>query len=65
MTTRCQIVDGLRPHTSSINHLLHNDNHYVQIFKVAKEIFEQQHVPANIRVVINEAKRPTGEQEVQ
>ena len=62
VATRCQIVDGLRPDiVSSINHLLHNDNNYVQIFKVAKEIFEQQDVPTNIRVVINEAKRPTGE----
>jgi len=33
----------------------------VQIFKIAKELFDQQVVPTNIRVVINEAKRPTGE----
>jgi len=62
VATRCQIVAGLRPDiVSSINQLLHNDNHYVQIFKVAKELFDQQDVPTNIRVVINEAKRPTGE----
>ena len=62
VATRCQIVDGLNPEiVSNINHLLHNDNYYVQIFKVVKEIFEQQDVPTNIRVVINEAKRPTGE----
>jgi len=28
---------------------------------LAKELFDQQDVPKNIRVVINEAKRPTGE----
>ena len=46
---------------SNINQLLHKDNHYVQIFKIAKEIFEQQDVPTNIEVVNNETKRPTGE----
>ena len=29
--------------------------------KIAKEMFDQQQVPSNIRVVINETKRPTGE----
>ena len=62
VATRCQIVGGLRPDiVSSINQLLHNDNHYVQIFKIAKEMFDQQDVPTNIRVVINERKRPGGE----
>jgi len=59
VATRCQIVGGLRSDITS--NILHNDNHYVQIFKVAKEMFEQQQVPSNIRVVINETKRPTGE----
>jgi len=37
----CQIVGGLRTNiVSSINQLLYNDNHYVQIFKIAKEMFE-------------------------
>ena len=40
---------------------MHDDNHYVQLIKVAKEIFEQHDEPANIRVVINENKRPVGE----
>ena len=42
VATRCQIVGGLRPDiVSNINQLLHNDNYYVQLFKVAKEIFDQ------------------------
>ena len=62
VATRCQIVGGLRADiVSTINQLLHNDNHYVQLFKVAKNLFDQQDVPTNIRVVINEAKRLTGE----
>ena len=62
MATRCQIVGGLRPDiVSNINQLLHNDNHYVQLFNVAKDLFDQHDVPTNIRVVINETKRPTGE----
>ena len=62
VATRCEIISGLRPDiVSSINQLLHNDNHYVQIFKIAMELFTQQDVPTNIRVVINETKRPTGE----
>ena len=62
VATRCQIVDGLRPDiVSGINHLLYHDNHYVQLFKVAKEIFDQQDEPINIKIVINETKRPTGE----
>ena len=32
----------------------------MQLFKVAKELFDQYDVPTNIRVVINETKRPTG-----
>ena len=33
---------------------------YVEVFKVAKEIFELV-VPTNVKVVINETKRPSGE----
>ena len=62
VATRCQTVGGLRRDiVSNINQLLHNDNHYAHIFKIAKELFTQQDVPTNIRVVINETKRPTGE----
>ena len=62
VATRCQIVGSLRADiASTIDQLLHNDNHYVQLFKVAKDLFDQQDVPTNIRVVINETKRPTGE----
>ena len=62
VVTRCQIVGGLRADiVGNINQLLHSDNHYVQLFKVAKDLFDQQDVPTNIRVVINKTKRPTGE----
>ena len=58
VATRCQIVGGLRPDiVSNINQLLHNDNHYVQLFKVAKDFFDQQDVPTNIRVVISMKQR--------
>jgi len=61
VATRCQIIGSLRPGiVSNINQLLHNDNHYVKLFKVAKEMFDQQDVPTNVRVV-NETRRPTGE----
>ena len=44
-----------------INQLLHQTNHYVELFKVAKEIYEQEDIPTNVRIVINETKRPSGE----
>ena len=34
---------------------------YVEVFKLAKEIFEQQDNPSNIKIVINENKRRLGE----
>ena len=62
VATRCAIVDGLKPDIiRGINRLLHESHHYVEVFKVAKEIFEQEAVPTNVKVVINEAKRPSGE----
>ena len=37
VAARCAIVDGLRPDIlSSINQLLFDDNHYVEVFKLAK-----------------------------
>ena len=41
--------------------MLHESNHYVEVFKVAKEIFEQEDTPTNIKIVINETKRPSDE----
>ena len=41
--------------------MLHESHHYVEVFKVAKEIFEQEAVPTNFQVVISETKRPSGE----
>ena len=62
VATRCAIVDGLKPDIiRGINRLLHESHHYVEVFKVAKEVFEQETVPTNVKVVINEAKRPSGE----
>ena len=57
VATRCAIVDGLRPDiVSSINQLLLDCSHYVEVYiKLAKEIFEQKDCPVNIKVVINEA----------
>ena len=43
IATRSAIVDGLKPDIiRGINHLLHESNHYIEVFKVAKEIFEQE-----------------------
>ena len=62
MVTMCAIVDELRPDiVSRINQLLIDDNHYVEIFKVAKEISEQQDVPSDVKIVVNENKKPIGE----
>ena len=36
-------------------------NYYIEVFKLAKEIFEQQDNPSNVKIVINENKRPLGE----
>ena len=62
VATRSAIVNGLKPDIiRGINQLLHQTNHYVELFKVAKEIFEQEDTPTNVRIVINETKRPSGE----
>ena len=61
LATRSAIVDGLKPDIiRGINHLLRESNHYVEVFKVAKEIFEQEDAPSNVKIVINESKRPSG-----
>ena len=50
IATRCAIVDGLRPDIiRGINQLLHESNHYVEVFKVAKEIFEQEDNLLNVK----------------
>ena len=62
IATRSAIVDGLKPNiVRGINQLLHESNHYVEVFKVAKEIFEQEDTPTDIKIVINETKRPSDE----
>ena len=56
------IINGLKPDIiRGINQLLHQTNHYVELFKVAKEMFEQEDTPTDVRIVINETKRPSGE----
>ena len=62
VATRSAIVDGLKSDIiRGINRLLHEDNTYVEMFKVAKEIFEEEDTLTNVKIVINEAKRPLGE----
>jgi len=62
ITTGSAIVDILKPDIiRGINQLLHESNHYVEVFKVAKEIFEQEDTPTNVKIVINEIKRSLGE----
>ena len=62
VAARCSVVDGLRPDiVRSINKLLIDNNCYVEVFKLAKEIFEPQDNSTNIKIVINESKRPSGE----
>ena len=62
VATRSAIVDGLKPDIiRGINRLLHEDNHCVEMFKVAKEIFEEDDTPTDVKIVINETKRPSGE----
>ena len=53
VATRSAIINGLKPDIiRGINQLLHQTNHYVELFKVAKEIFEQEDTPTNVRIVI-------------
>ena len=50
VATRSAIIYGLKPDIiRGINQLLHQTNHYVELFKVAKEIFEQEYTPTNVR----------------
>ena len=43
VATRTAIVDGLKPDViRDVNQLLHDSNHYVEMFKVGKDIFEQE-----------------------
>ena len=49
IAARCLIVDGLRLDiVSSINELLIDNNSYVEVFKLAKMIFEQQDNPTKL-----------------
>ena len=60
VATRCAIVDGLKPDIiRSINRLLHESHHYVEVFKVAKVVFEQEAVPTNVKLL---SMKPRGYQ---
>ena len=51
-------MDGLKPDIiRGINQLLHKQP-ICGTFKIAKEIFEQEDAPTNIKIVINETKGP-------
>ena len=53
VATRTAIVNGLKPDTiRGVNQLLHNSNHYVDTFKVVKDIFEQENT-TNVKIIIN------------
>ena len=57
--TRCQIVSGLRSDivdSISTDYCTMTTTICANFFKVAMEMFDQQKVPSNIRVVINETK---------
>ena len=55
VATRSDIVDGLKPDIiRGINQLLHKDCFYLEMFKVAKEIFEEKDTPTYVKIVINE-----------
>ena len=44
-------MDGLKPDIiRGINRLLHEDNQYVEMFKVAKEIFEEENTPTDVKI---------------
>ena len=38
---------------------MHDSNHYVEVFKLAKEIFEQESTPTDVEIVINDTKKPS------
>ena len=49
IASRFAIVYGLKLDIiRGINQLLHDSNHHVEMFKEAKEIFEQQNTPTNV-----------------
>ena len=61
VATRCAIVDGLKPAIiRGIKRLLHESHHYVEIFKVAKEIFEQEAVPLMLKLLSMKRKGHQG-----
>ena len=63
VAARCAIVDGSRPTiVRSINELLIKEIVMLKFSnRLAKEIFEQQDSPTNIKIVINENRRASGE----
>ena len=61
VVTRCAIVDGLKSDIiRAINRLLHESYHYVEAFKVAKEILNKKLFPLMFRLL---SMIPKGHQE--
>ena len=57
VATRSAIINGLKPDIiRGINQLLHQTNHYVELFKVAKEMFEQEDTPTNVRIKTHDSE---------
>ena len=60
VATRCAIVDGLKPDIiRGINRLLHESHHYVEIFKVAKEVLSKKLFPLMLKLL---SMKPKGHQ---
>ena len=52
IATRSVIVEGLKPNIiRGINQLLHESNHYIEVFKVAKEILSKRIFPLMLKVL--------------
>ena len=59
VTTRSALVNGLKPDIiRCINELLHDTNHYVEIFKVAKEILNKKVHPPTLKLLLMRPKGP-------
>ena len=55
-------MDRLKPNIiRGINRLLHEDNHYIEMFKLVQEIFKEEDTPTNVKIAINKTKRLSGE----
>ena len=60
VATRSAIINGSKPDIirRGINQLLHQTNHYVELFKVAKEIFDKKTLPLMLGLLLMKQKGP-------